>query len=35
MFQIHPSSHLEAKQSNFRSASEVTEKLQALELFLD
>lgn len=32
MFQIHPRSHLEAKQSNFRSAPEVTEKQQALKL---
>lgn len=30
MFQIHPSSHLEAKQSNFRSAPEVTKTRQAL-----
>lgn len=32
MFQIHPRSHLEAKQSNFRSAPEVTELQQALKL---
>lgn len=32
MFQIHPRSHLEAKQSNFRSAPEVTETQQALKL---